>query len=56
MNNIKKPSKMDELMSRRNLILKKKTLNDEEKIEVDKIEHDISDEIADREFDKLKRV
>ena len=43
-------------MSRRKLILKKKTLNDEENIEVDKIEHDIFDQVADKEFDKLKRV
>ena len=41
-------------MSRRKLILRKKTLNMEEKSEVDKIEQDISDEIADREFEKFK--
>ena len=54
--NKKKPSKIDELMEKRKSILKKKSFSIEDETEINKIEHDISDEIADKELEKLERV
>ena len=45
--NIRKTSNMDELMTKRKKILNKKTLREEDDIEIDHIEKEISDEIAD---------
>ena len=53
---IKKPSNMDSLMRKRKTLLRKKTLSEDDEIEIYQIEQEISDEIADREFKKLEEV
>ena len=52
----KKPSKIDDLMGQKKSILRKKTLSTEEENEIDSIEKEITDEIADQEFQKLENI
>ena len=47
---------MDEPMDKRKTILKKKSFSFEDEREVEDIEQNISNEIAEKEFDKLQKV
>ena len=50
------PSRIDELLSKRKIILRKKLLTMEDEEIIEHIEKDITDDLADKEYKKLEKV